>query len=259
MRYGLMSSSMPGSYPEIIQACGKIGFDGVELDVGKDYAENMLWQAAGRQEIKRLLSGAKLELASICLGTFWTYSFANPEAAVRERAQGFTADAIRWCAELGAKVILVPVTPGTQGEEEEAARASWIQELKKAAPSAEKSKVTLAVENVGRGCGKTAEALLKIVEGVGSQYVQVYYDFGNGLSLGGDPVAEIAKLGQRIVQVHAKDPGGQHLGEGRLDMAAVAAALKKIGYDRYLVLETPATDDPSGAAAQNLAFLKKNF
>lgn len=258
MRYGLMSSSMPGTYPEIIEACGKIGFDGVELDVGADYAENMLWSAGGRKEIARLLSAAKLQLASVCLGAFWTYSFANPDESVRKRAEGFTTDAIDWCAELGAKVILVPVTPGKPDEGEEAPQY-WIEQLKKVAPAAEKAKVALSIENVGRGCGKTADALIEIADGVGSPYVKVYYDFGNGLSLGGDPVAEIAKLGKRIAQVHAKDPGGRYLGEGRIDMPAVSAALKKIGYDGWLVLETPATDDPVAAAARNMTFLKEKF
>ena len=258
MKYGLMSGCIPGSYPEVIAACGKIGFDGVELDIGADYAENMLWKAAGRKEIAGLLRSNKLELASVCLGTFWTYSFANPDAAVRERARGFTADAINWCAELGAKVILVPITPGKPDEGEEAPYL-WIEQLKQVAPAAEKAKVTLSIENVGRGCGKSANALIRIADGVKSPYVQVYYDFGNGLSLGNDPIAEIPELGKRIAQVHAKDPGGQYLGEGRLDMPAVSAALKQIAYDRYIVLETPSTDDPPGAAARNLAFLWERF
>jgi len=258
MRYGLMSSCMPGTYEHVIRECGKLGFDGVELDVGADYADNLLWRAEGRAEIKRLLSEANLDLASVCLGTFWTYSFANPDAAVRERAQGFTSDAIRWCAELGAKVILVPITPGTPDEGDEAP-PRWIEELTKAAPAAEANGVTLAIENVGRGCGKSAPALLRIADGVSSPAVQIYYDFGNGLGLGNDPIAEIHTLGNRIAQVHAKDPGGQYLGEGRLDLPAVSAALKAIGYDKWLVLETPETEDPVEAAERNFRFLRERF
>jgi len=258
MRYGLMSGCMPGSYEHVIRECGKLGFDGVELDVGADYAENMLWSADGRGTIRRLLSEAKLDLASVCLGTFWTYSFASPDSAARERAQGFTADAIGWCTQLGAKVILVPITPGAPEEGEEAPQR-WIEELTKVAPAAEKSGVTLAIENVGRGCGKSAPALLRIADGVNSPAVQIYYDFGNGLGLGNDPIAEIRQLGPRIAQVHAKDPGGQYLGEGRLDLPAVSAALKAIRYDKWLVLETPGTDDPVEAARRNLGFVREKF
>jgi hexulose-6-phosphate isomerase len=131
--------------------------------------------------------------------------------------------------------------------------------LTKVAPAAEKSGVILAIENVGRGCGKSAPALLRIADGVSSPAVQIYYDFGNGLSLGNDPLAEIHQLGPRIAQVHAKDPGGQYLGEGRLDLPAVSAALKETGYDRWLVLETPSTDDPVEAARRNLRCVREMF
>jgi sugar phosphate isomerase/epimerase len=267
---------MPGSYPEVIQACGELGFDGVELDVGADYADSMLWQANGRKEIERLLERAGIALASVCLGTFWTYSFASADASVRERAQAFTRDAIHWCRQLGAKAILVPVTPGAERENPEAARASWVSELRRLTPHAEQHQVCLAVENVGRGAGRTAEALLEIVEAVNSPYVKVYYDFGNGLSLGSVPQREIARLGrpcdstepgglQRggaagwIAQVHAKDPGGEYMGEGWVNMGAVSTALKQVGYDGWLVLETPATDDPKAAAARNLSFTRERF
>jgi L-ribulose-5-phosphate 3-epimerase len=259
MRHGLMSSSMPGSYEEVIRQAGEIGFDGVELDVDAEYESSLLWQAEGRKAIQRLLSEAHLELPSVCLGTFWTYSFASPEESVRARAQGFTKEAIEWCAELGAKAILVPITPGAERENPAAARASWSAELRKLAPVAEEKKVCLAVENVGRGSGRTADALLEIVEAVGSPYVQVYYDFGNGLSLGGVPAREIPRLGKTIARIHAKDPGGEYMGEGWLDMAGVSAAIKGIGYDGYIVLETPATQDPAAAAARNLAYVKENF
>ena len=259
MKYGLMSSSMPGAYEEVIRKAGEVGFDGVELDVGAGYEENMLWRQDGRAKIGRLLSDAGLELASVCLGTFWTYSFASPDASVRERAQAFTKDAIRWCAELGAKVILLPITPGADGESQESARRMWIEELRKVAPTAEEHGICLAAENVGRGSGRTADALLEIVDGVDSPCVQVYYDFGNGMALAGDPAAEIRKLGKRIVQVHAKDRGGEYMGEGNVNMKDVRAALREIGYDRYLVLETPPTDDPVSAAARNLKFLRAHF
>jgi L-ribulose-5-phosphate 3-epimerase len=258
MKYGLMNGCLPGAYPEIIRECGRLGFDGVELDVDANYEQNLLWSAEGRREIAGLLAERGLALASVCLGTFWTYSFASPDPAVRERGQGFVRDGIRWCVELGAKRILVPITPGAPEEGEEAP-ARWIEELRKLAPVAEQSQVYLAIENVGRGCGKSAEALLRIVDGVASPWVQIYYDFGNGLGLGNDPLAEIRTLGPRIVQVHAKDPGGQYLGEGRLDLPAVSAALKGIGYNQWLVLETPSTDDPTAAARRNLGSLRERF
>jgi sugar phosphate isomerase/epimerase len=49
------------------------------------------------------------------------------------------------------------------------------------------------------------------------------------------------------------------MGEGWVNMAAVSGALKAVGYDGWLVLETPATDDPHAAAARNLKFTKERL
>lgn len=260
MRYGIMSACLPGDYPQVIEAAGEIGFDGVELDVGADYESNMLWDAQGRADLKRLLSQQDLALCSICLGTFWTYSFASPEADTRARGLGFTADAIRWCAEFGAETILVPITPGAEGEGDEAVER-WIEQLRQVAPEAEKHEVYLALENVGRGCGRTAEALLRLVDGVNSPYVRVYYDFANGLGLSGDPVGELHRLSDHIVQIHAKDRGGA-MGQGKVDMPAVAEAIRVIGYDKWLVLETfdaMEAGDPVAATRENLDFARETF
>ena len=57
--------------------------------------------------------------------------------------------------------------------------------------------------------------------------------------------------------IHAKDTDGKMLGEGGVDFGSVDAAIRDIGYDGYIVLETPAGDDPRAAHAQNLAFVRK--
>ena len=47
------------------------------------------------------------------------------------------------------------------------------------------------------------------------------------------------------------------LGQGDVDFAAVASALKAMGYDGWVILETPATDDPVAAAQANLDFARQ--
>jgi sugar phosphate isomerase/epimerase len=47
------------------------------------------------------------------------------------------------------------------------------------------------------------------------------------------------------------------LGEGKVDFKGVSEAIKAIGYDDYMVLETPGGNDPKASATQNLAFTKK--
>jgi sugar phosphate isomerase/epimerase len=188
-------------------------------------------------------------------------SLANPALDVQKEAKQIIIDSVKFCNELSAEFILVPITP-FRGEDipPEQAVKNWIEGLKACAPVAEEYKVILAVENVGGGVCPSAKRQMEIIEGVNSPFVKAYYDFGNGLSLGNNPVEEIELLGnEHIAAVHAKSPGGTYLGEGDLDFEAVATALKGIGYDGYIILETRATDNPAEAASRNLAFLKKLF
>jgi sugar phosphate isomerase/epimerase len=94
-----------------------------------------------------------------------------------------------------------------------------------------------------------------VIDAVGSPHLGVYYDVGNAAYQGFDPVAEILKLGEHIMQIHVKEIGAE-MGQGKLDFPAIFAAIKRVGFDGYLVLETHAGDDPAANAARNLAFVK---
>lgn len=258
MKYGIRNGCLQEPLESVFAVAGELGFDGVELDVGADYKDTPLWTSEGRKQVaESAKEGA--ELCSVCIGGLWAHSFGDADPEVRAAAREATVNTIEACAELGARWILVPITPGKDVSEEEGT-AHWIEGVRACAPIAEKHQVVLALENVGRGYAQSAEGLLRIAQAVGSPYVRTYYDFGNGLSLGNDPVAEIKMLGTEWISiVHAKDPGGQRLGEGNIDFDAVQAAIQEIGYDGYMVLETAATDDPPAAAKYNLEFLRERF
>ena len=80
----------------------------------------------------------------------------------------------------------------------------------------------------------------------GPDVVGVYYDVGNAVYLGFDPAEEIETLGKRIVGMHIKDTakelGDSRLGRGRVDLPAALAAMRRVGYDGWLMLETSPRD-----------------
>jgi len=257
MKIGILEDCLGQPWTTAFAEAAAAGFDGVELGVKGDYAATELWSAEGRRALVQRAQEAGAEIASLCLHALWQFSFAHPDGTVRATAQKITTSAIRFAAELGVSAILVPVTPGPEVGPEEGTRR-WIEEMKKCAPVAEEHQVRLGLENVGRGYGKSAAELCHLTDAVGSPGVGVYYDVGNATAFGHDPVEEIHQLGERIVQVHVKDwGGGPLLGEGQVKLAESIAALRDIGYDGYLVLETPATDNPRRAAEHNGAFVRK--
>jgi hexulose-6-phosphate isomerase len=75
--------------------------------------------------------------------------------------------------------------------------------------------------------------------------VQAYLDFGNGMGMGnGYPENWITAVGGHIAAVHAKDYDRvlkAHVccGEGDLPWAEAFSALRDVGFDDYLMIETP--------------------
>src|SRR5438093_67363 len=128
----------------------RIGFDGVELDIGRNYRETAWWSAEGRQQIRRWAQESGCELASVCVGALWQISFADSKPEVRAEARELTLGTIRHCRELGVPAFLVPVTPGPEVDHETGTQR-WIEEIRACAPTAEEQGVTIALENVGRG------------------------------------------------------------------------------------------------------------
>ena len=107
-----------------------------------------------------------------------------------------------------------------------------------------------------------ADTWLRMIEAIDSEAVGVYYDVGNAVWLGYDGPAELRTLAAAGVlrQIHIKDmtvdKQNMPLGEGGVDWPAVAAAIKDIGYDGYVALETPASGDPLVEQETYLEFTK---
>jgi L-ribulose-5-phosphate 3-epimerase len=255
MRIGIRDGCLRMPWGEAMEAAAEIGFDGIELDIGADYQDTMFWRQ-GADALQAMAERTRCPVLAFCAGACWRISPASPDDAVRLEIRKLLTDLCSYAASLGAGAILVPVTPGGEGVPYEGQQRRWIEEMSKLAPVAQATGVTLALENVGRGCGKSAEELIHLTDGVGAPGVQVYYDIGNATAFGNDPVEEIRLLGARIAVVHIKDRDGDLLGEGTVRIPECIDALRGIGYDGDLILETPPTEDAWAAAAHNLQYLR---
>jgi len=258
--YGLTPSSDRVS---LFSKAGKLGFQGIEFGIGVDYREDPLWTGDGnmRQEMKDAAKRANtrfaptgVEAASVCLHllNYREHSPASGEAEHREAADEIITNTIEACAHIGASVILVPFF-GTATLKSEEQIQRLIGEMKRLSLIAEHKGVCLALET-----SLNAADMVRIVEAIGSDCVQVYFDTGNATGMGYDIVQEIEGLGRYIAQTHIKDsPSTEMLGEGSIDFEAAIGALKRVDFRGYLMLETPSTDDPVAAGVKNLAYIKR--
>ncbi|MBI3969662.1 MAG: sugar phosphate isomerase/epimerase [Chloroflexi bacterium] len=240
----------------VFHEAAKLGFDGLELDLARDYKHDILWTSEGRDRLRALAKETGVEVASVCLGALWGQTFASDDAGDRQRARAIVTEASRFTPELGPHVILVPIV-GVEGQDPAVGVERWIEGLRDCAPVAEETGAILALENVGRSPARSAPAILELINAVDSPAVKAYYDIGNATSFGYDATEELRLLDGNVAQVHIKGARSAQLWENTLDMAAVARTLKEIGYDGYLVFETQATEIPTEGAGRNLALLKQ--
>jgi len=268
MKLSMHSICLERRYP-LLEAIGKaaeFGYQGYEIDIG-DFGNTGLglhWPEEFTPD-RVLAAGeaarrAGIEISSLCLGVLWKYYPSSSDPATRAQAAEILRQAAPHAASVGARVILLPV-----GQPEdltpEQARGNLVEVLKECAPMAEAAGVVYAVENVGQALAHTPEDLLEIVERVASPACQVYYDVGNAAWQGADPAQDIAKLGSHLVMVHVKDRAVEDgkgktviIGDGTIDFAAAASALREIGYHGYAVLEVPGTAE----TADDIALRSRN-
>lgn len=91
-------------------------------------------------------------------------------------------------------------------------------------------------------------SLLRLIRDVGTDNLYVNFDSGNCVLYGyGDPVAALYTYGQYVRNIHVKDGMAptdcDHLGletamgDGLVDFERIAARLKELKYDRFLIIE----------------------
>jgi sugar phosphate isomerase/epimerase len=168
---------------------------------------------------------------------------AMSDPAKVEAAYEDIRKAVDWAVELGAGVILVPFFgPAELSTKEDFERA--VRGFQGICAYALAKGVKLGYE----GTYPAAE-IRRLAKRVNSKAFGCYFDFGNVVWRGMDTATEIRGLRDLIVQVHIKDtqvgPSDVQMGEGRVNYAESVKALREVGFDGWVVLESrPYPDDP---------------
>lgn len=259
--------------PEQIPRAAEARLTGIQVSQGRDPDQILLREPALRRRYLELGREFGVNFHSVALGLFNSYPLAEePRSAV------WLVEAIETAAVLGASNVLMAFfgrgdlrhrdengdfVNESQGEFasyrlDEEKVSSVVDTLVQVIPRARDAGVALGLENT-----LTAAQNLEIIERVGSQWLQVYYDLGNSTGNGYDVPAELRLIGNdRVCEVHLKDWSTPLLGsEGcMVDNAAAAAALAEIGYDKWLVLETSGREDRFLEDTRwNVAWAKETF
>jgi sugar phosphate isomerase/epimerase len=249
-----MSAMLRRVGAEAVGAAAAAGYEGIELDISREAEQHPLFSEAGLVALKAELARTGLAVPSICLGALNTFGFKSADPAERGRASALIRRGVALAGTLGAGAVLVPFFGSSRLESaDEVGRV--VDGMRGVASAAEDAGVTLAVENT-----LPAPENVALVAAVGSPAVRIYYDTGNALAAGYDPVAEVRALGPALARVHFKDfrpgQGGVMMGQGEVDFPAVVRELEAQGYRDWVVLEAASPNDPVEDARANLAFTR---
>lgn len=260
--------------PSFIPYAAKANVEGLQVSVATSPDNVPLRSEKVRDQYRELGEEHGVAVSSIAAGSILNRIplASEPQSAV------YVIDALEAAAALGASNILMAFfgngdlrlrdamgnTRNISGDRfneyelDTQAVTRVVEVLRQIAPRAEELGVAMGLENT-----ITAKQNVEIIDRVGSDMLQVYYDVGNSWGNGYNVPEEIRMLGNdRICEIHLKDWDTSLFsnGEGMVNWPEVAQACKDIGYDKWFVLETSGRKDRFFEDTRdNVAFAKKTL
>lgn len=254
MQLGTVESVLQGRTDEAtFRRARRLGLSGIEAILTREQL-----RATSSPRLSSLQGCAArhaIEVTSVMLSEHNGGGIASADDATAAAARDDVLRAIDWCAELGAKIVLVPFFFGGEivTDEDFQRAVSGFRDL---CPCAAVKSVTLCYEGT-----LPASRIRELAAAIGSPAFGCYFDLANVIWRGLDTPTEIRTLGDLIRMVHVKDtlavPGDVHPGLGRVHFPESATALAEVGYDGWLVLETP--PGPPELVARDISFTRRYF
>ena len=224
------------------------GFDGVELFLSPD-------EPANPTAVKKMLDATGLEVTT-CSILPRTANLISSDAQVRARGVDFLKQCLDRTAELGAQLICGPLYAGLgvmTGERRTA--EEWknaVGGLDQVARHARDLELTLCIEPLNRFETYFLNTLAdaeRLVNDIGSPNVRVHFDTFHANIEEKYPAASLLSIAKVLGHVHISENDRGIPGTGHNDWRGILSALKQIGYEGWLTIESFAKPEPELAAA----------
>ncbi len=244
---GVMTDVLPSADDrQLFRRAKRLGFAGVEVILQRSQPERI-------ESVDRARDETGLAVPSLVLGEHSDLGgIADDDPAVSASAEADVRRAIDWAARLGSDALLVPFFGRAElrddADVERAAAA-----FRPLCASAADRGVALLYEGT-----LPAERIHRLAARVGSPAFGCYFDYANVVVRGMDTATELRALGDLVRRVHLKDARATANdcppGLGLVDFAESAKALDAIGYEGWIVLETP--PGPPELVGRDLSFAR---
>lgn len=222
------------SYAERFRLAAEAGFEGVELEAGRDPPD----------AVRAAADLAGIVVHSVHSYRNWSHPLTSADPQVASEGLRHSLAALDEAKALGASIFqLIPGrTTGEVGYRDAYERSREVIRTE-LLPVAAELGIVLGIENVWNGFLLGPVEYADYCDSFDSPWVRPYLDVGNAVF--GRPEDWIDLCGPRLVALHLKDfrldtRGDMHLrfdhvrvGEGMVDWPAVRGALERIGFDGW--------------------------
>jgi hexulose-6-phosphate isomerase len=241
MKKGISWFSIPPelSDQEKFALVKRAGFDGVELPTVAYEGE--------LRELKEQADKAGLQTPSLIETIHWRAPLSSPSVGERTATRRRFEASLEHAAKIGADTVLC--IPGVMRPDRSYRDVykTALGEIRLLAKTAERVRVTLALENVWNRFLLSPLEFAGFLDEVNSPFVKAYFDCGNSC-LYGYPQDWIRTLGRdRIAKVHVKGfldhphpIGFPKSLASDVPWMSIMEALSEVGYDDYLTVEIKA-------------------
>ncbi|MBL8155347.1 MAG: sugar phosphate isomerase/epimerase [Anaerolineae bacterium] len=240
--YAYWTHDWDADFHPFVDKVADLGFDVLEVNAGT---------------IARMSSEERLRLKAhaddrgiiltYCIGLPHAYDVASPDAAVRAKGVGFLQQMAKAVGEMGGGRIggiLHGAWPSTAipdgGSDPRPYLDRSVVSMKEAAKTAEDHNVIFNVEVVNRFeqfMLNTCQQALEYVAAVGSPNVKILLDTFH-LNIEEDFVGEaLVQAGDKLGHLHIGENNRMPPGYGHMPWTEIAAALRRINYSGYVVME----------------------
>jgi inosose dehydratase len=129
--------------------------------------------------------------------------------------------------------------------------------------------VALGYHNHMGNLGQAPDEVARVLDAADPRFVKLELDTAHYRQAGGDPAEAVTRYADRLLFLHIKDvqspaPGGAagsyrfvELGRGGVNFPAVFAALDRVGFDGWAVVELDRVPDPGSTPTESGAISKR--
>jgi sugar phosphate isomerase/epimerase len=254
---------------EVCSVARRLGYHGLELAPFTLAPSATDVSAAQRRKVRQTIQDHGLEV----VGLHWLFAktpltlhLTTPDQPTWQRTRDYLSALLDLCSDLGGKVLVLGSPKQRDILENQTPQGAWqqaVELLSSVTDQARKQGLTICFEPLSPAetnfINTVAEGM-KMVREIDHPNFKIHLDVKAMSSEPGHAVADVIRSVKAadIGHFHVNDPNLYGPGMGEVDYTPIAAAVREVGYDKWLSVEVFKYDpDPETIAQKSIDYLRR--